>query len=243
MNLTIPQFQEFCTELTKKEVAAFENYLDVYCPKLGSTDGIPAAGYKNYLYRLYWFASRSGAKNIVELGARPGGSTMALLFALERNDGHLWSCDLATIDSDQMSKLGVNDSRRTTVSHCRADDYGKAWSLEGRGKVDMIYLDTSHEYPDTVAEINAWLPNLKEGGFFIFHDTDVYKSGVLKPIIEAIVKFDRLFEFHAFPDCHGHGVLQWYSPQNVPYSEPGTKVLNNDKNIISLTSMLLNEKK
>jgi len=36
--------------------------------------------------------------------------------------------------------------------------------------IDVIMLDTLHTYEQTKQEIEAWLPKLKSGGSFLFHD-------------------------------------------------------------------------
>ncbi len=227
MNNTIPQFDLFCPELSEEQHKHFYTYLEHFCPK-GD-----ASFYKNYLYRLYWLASRSKSKKMIELGARPGGSCMALLFAAELNDGHVWSIDIQGIPDTQMKDFGIDDSRRTTISGVRAADAGRTWS---GGKVDLIYLDTSHEYKDTCEEIEAWMPHLQEGGLFVFHDTEVYKASVLLPICNAIIKSPELFELHHFPDCHGHAVLQWFSGAQT---SGGCARPEQKDNVVSLTTLLL----
>lgn len=44
------------------------------------------------------------------------------------------------------------------------------------GSLDFVFIDASHEYPDVVDDINAWLPKVKVGGVLAGHD--VYRDGV-----------------------------------------------------------------
>lgn len=44
------------------------------------------------------------------------------------------------------------------------------------GSLPLVLLDTSHEYKDTVLEIEAWLPKIRLGGHFWFHDYDAVNS-------------------------------------------------------------------
>ena len=42
---------------------------------------------------------------------------------------------------------------------------------------DIVYIDASHIYPDVVADINAWWPKVKKGGYICGHDCEL----LLKP--------------------------------------------------------------
>ena len=202
MNNSISQFENFCPELTKDEIKSVTDYLEEYCPQ-------GEAGFmRNYMFRLYWLAKRSNSKKIVELGCTPGGSTIPLLWAAERNDGYLWSCDLANPPTKIPHYNSSDMSKRAIIGGIKASELGKVWF---HGEVDFIYLDTSHAYEDTIEEINAWLPHLKEGGLFVFHDTEIYKSEVFRAITHVITNSSSLFELHHWPDCYGHVALQRFN--------------------------------
>lgn len=227
MNRSIFQFKDVCPELTKKEIKSVNDYLNYYCIPGEQEHSM------NYFYRLYWLASRSKSKKIVELGCRPGASTMALMWAINRNDGFLYSCDLEDVPVTLPFSEGMDLTRRMRLSEHRATDLAAKWNS---GLVDLIYLDTGHGYQDTCDEITAWLPHLKEGGLFIFHDTEVYRASVFKAISEEIIRSNKLFEFHQFPDVMGHGVLQFYSGYQT-----NTRIMrpSEDDNVVSLTSLLM----
>jgi cephalosporin hydroxylase len=36
--------------------------------------------------------------------------------------------------------------------------------------VDLVFIDSSHEYDDTLAEFRAWQPAVRAGGHIAFHD-------------------------------------------------------------------------
>jgi hypothetical protein len=229
MSKSVSQFKDFCPEMTLEQHKSIDNYLDYFAPP-GE-----ANSYLNYFYRLYWLATRSNAKRVIELGCLPGGSGIALLYAMEKTDGQLWSCDIEPVDIKNMATNGVVNTSRRTMVCSKAHDYGKWWEAHNMGLVDLIYLDAGHGYEDTYSEIKAWLPNLKEGGLLVFHDVEACKT-VLQAITEIIIhppgpQFHH-FEYHHFPDCHGHGVLQFYSRSTVDGS-------SKNEDILSLTSLLL----
>ena len=199
MSLVSFDFRSACTDLTEEEHTQIKDNMERCCPK-GHADG-----YSNYAYRLYWLARAVSASKIVELGVASGASTLPLLLAAKRTRGSLWSCDVAGIDDFPFSVPGATWEKR---SGTRADDLGKTWSY---GPVDMVYLDTSHEYEVTKTEISIWWPHVREGGLFVFHDVESGRGTVFRAIADAMIgNAHRAIEYHHFPDCYGHGALQWF---------------------------------
>ena len=41
-------------------------------------------------------------------------------------------------------------------------------------EVDVFFLDTSHEYEHTLAELRAYMPRVAPGGVALFHDTNLF---------------------------------------------------------------------
>lgn len=53
--------------------------------------------------------------------------------------------------------------------------------------LDMVFIDSSHEYKSTKKEIKKWYPLLKDGGIFSGHDaTSQENAGVGKAVIELL---------------------------------------------------------
>lgn len=46
----------------------------------------------------------------------------------------------------------------------------KAYSLFQDAVMDLVYIDTTHTYSDTIKEITAWLPLVRKGGVIAGHD-------------------------------------------------------------------------
>lgn len=57
--------------------------------------------------------------------------------------------------------------------------------LKSIGKVDFIYIDASHDYVDVKADIEFYLPFIKEGGIIAGHDFHSKFAGVQKAVVEC----------------------------------------------------------
>jgi len=86
------------------------------------------------------------AKVIVEFGVRGGVSTWALLNGLPRN-GHLWSVDII----DCVVPRRVSQNRRWTF--IVGDDLDPTIQAQLPSHADLIFIDTSHTYEQTVKEL------------------------------------------------------------------------------------------
>ena len=50
--------------------------------------------------------------------------------------------------------------------------------------IDMVYIDGRHDYDSVIADIKAWLPKVKKGGYVTGHDIDLDGDSVLKAVTE-----------------------------------------------------------
>lgn len=123
---------------------------------------------------------------VVDLGVGGGTSALAVLVEARPGDVFVTSYD---IDEQNLHWAGVamrNEGREDDwAGHLRP-------SLDGvrdfaDGTLDLILLDTSHEYDDTVAELAAWLPKLRDGvGLMWCHDYVGDYVGCRRAIDEAV---------------------------------------------------------
>lgn len=104
------------------------------------------------------------ATAVLELGVRDGNSTAALLAAVDKTDGHLWSVDVNPIPE---IPAWVNSGRWTTVM---GDDLTLAYSPLLAGEFDIVFIDTLHWYHHTLAELRLYAPKAR---IVLLHDTEL----------------------------------------------------------------------
>jgi predicted O-methyltransferase YrrM len=114
---------------------------------------------------LFKRASLPGVR-IIELGVRAGNSTAAFLAAAEEQDGQLWSVDIAA-PAVPAWWLGLPFWHLTV-----ADDTSETAIAACPDGADVLFIDTSHGYDHTLAELRAYAPKVAPGGVILAHDTD-----------------------------------------------------------------------
>ncbi len=108
---------------------------------------------------------------IVELGMRRGAGTFALEKVARLTGAHLVSVDIAPAECafayDRWHFVQEDD-----VTFARRFD---AWCRDHGldPDIDVLFIDTSHRYEHTLAEIDGWFPFLSERCKVFFHDTNM----------------------------------------------------------------------
>jgi predicted O-methyltransferase YrrM len=158
----------------------------------------PSVG--RFLGQLAFF---KGAKTIVELGCFVGWASahMALAVKTAGRGGRLYCLDTMQEYLDvtlvNLRRHGLADFVTPILG--RSLDAAVLTSMPK--EIDIIFLDTSHAYPDTRDEILAYAPRLSPGGFLVLHDS-VSASGVRRSVGEVAEKFSVL----TFATEQGNGV-------------------------------------
>lgn len=141
-------------------------------------------------------AARPGAR-VLELGVRWGTSTACLLAAAEEVDGHVWSVDIA---QPAVPDWWAGTGRWTLTV---GDDLDPAVAAAQPAEVDVLFLDTSHVYEHTLAELAEYVPRVVPGGAVLCHDTELKRpdaapaDGPPFPVARALDEY-----------CAAHG-LAW----------------------------------
>lgn len=159
-----------------------------------------------HLPRLYEEACRPGVR-VIELGVRSGNSTAAFLRAIQEYGGELWSVDIG--------RLRVPDEWFAVDGWHQliGDDLELVDQLPD--DVDVLFIDTSHTYEQTLAELNAYWGKVKPGGVIICHDTELEHpdasppSDPPYPVSEAIRAWsdDKSVTIDWVSGCYGLAVI------------------------------------
>ena len=130
----------------------------------------------SHLPKIYLETLQFSPELIVELGVRSGESTVALNMAAQ----HL-KAKHVSVDIDDCSDV-ISDSNWTFIHEDDIDlsKRFRQWLSENnlKSSIDVLFVDTSHEYNHTLQELNAWFPLLSDRALVIFHDT--YSPNIVK---------------------------------------------------------------
>jgi cephalosporin hydroxylase len=85
-------------------------------------------------------------------------------------------------------KLDVSDSTTAALPSRARSYFG--------GPIAMIFIDSSHQYRQTLSELDLWYPSLKPGGLIILHDTADFsvqfdttgKGGIKSALVEWLTR-------------------------------------------------------
>jgi predicted O-methyltransferase YrrM len=107
---------------------------------------------------------------VVELGARSGFSTVALLAGVEATGGRLYSVD---IETPQWPEEMWSHPQLTFI---QGDDLSVRDQIPQ--EIDVLFIDTSHHYEQTLAELYLYGESAR---VILMHDTDLENPYMAPP--------------------------------------------------------------
>jgi predicted O-methyltransferase YrrM len=163
----------------------------------------------DHLPRLYDEANRRAVR-VLELGVRSGNSTAAFLAAAEANDGHVWSVDIAWAPLPEVWYL--SGCWTFTIG----DDLDDTIAAQQPTDVDVLFIDTSHHYWHTLAELELYVPRVTPGGVVLLHDTELDRPYDAPPddpefpVATAIREYAEAHDLEVewVTGCYGLGVIR-----------------------------------
>lgn len=151
-----------------------------------------------------WTASVTGAR-FVEVGVAFGRSAIYMADAIRASRKRI---AFDTIDSwrpehvpgdEKLRELaeafgGVREVFAWYARECRVREFLNIVQADSvaaasgyvSGSLDLVFLDSSHQYKETCAEIAAWLPKVRPGGVFAGHDFTPAWPGVVRAVGEML---------------------------------------------------------
>jgi len=102
---------------------------------------------------------------VVELGTAHGWTAISL--ALAHREREVITCDPVERPGPQryLQLVGRQVRRRVTLVHAPGDT-----GPRGAGPIDLLYVDSSHGRADTIRELEAWRPALRDGAWVVLDD-------------------------------------------------------------------------
>jgi hypothetical protein len=156
----------------------------------------------HYLPVLFGTVARYPAAQVVELVVRAGTSTVGLLAGAEVAGGHVWSVD---IDAGCAFRQFTPQPDPALWTFIGADSVSWEAVAGTPGKIDVLFIDSSHEYRETCNELDLYLPKVVPGGTVLLHDTSSLKCHVREALEETLP--DLGLTWHEYGGACGLGVI------------------------------------
>ena len=147
---------------------------------------------------------------VIELGVHVGNTTSALLSGVELSDGELWSCDI----DDVTKKVPTTFTQSPRWRFFHGDDVGEQILSQLPKQCDVLFIDTSHTYEHTLAELEAYIPRVKSDGVALLHDTH-YAGWALPELPAPTGAVGQALSKY----CQDHG-LTWEDRYIIPEDSP-----------------------
>lgn len=124
----------------------------------------------SHIPALFTYAALLNPKLIVEAGVRGGQSTKPFYKAMDFCNATMIGLDIES--SYAAAYNALTNSLFVHMNDLDFADYYKKSSYHNT-PIDLIFIDTSHEYEHTLAEIKMFVPLLNDNGILAFHDSNV----------------------------------------------------------------------
>lgn len=125
----------------------------------------------SHLPALFCHAVLQDPHTIIEAGVRGGESTKPLYKAAQLCDAQLIGIDNEPSWA-QTTYNNMNNAICLEMNDLDFEMYYQSGPLKDK-KIDVIFIDTSHEYKHTLGEITVFVPFLSDNGALMFHDSNV----------------------------------------------------------------------
>lgn len=154
---------------------------------------------------LYTVVSKYKNTTFVDLGVRTGVSSEIMLLDSQTNNNKVFGVD---VNFNWLNPY-VNYHPNYTKILGDSSTVGKYWDK----KISGLFVDTFHIKEQVLSELYFWYPNIEEGGFIAFHDTN-WPDGKYDEYGD--IKWDRVEE----------GVKSFFNVDSLSYEDEFIKMNN-----------------
>jgi len=132
-----------------------------------------------HLATLYMLTIELDLKTVLELGTAEGKSTVALLQAVQKIGGKVYSIDINPCleAREAIRKYGLLDH----WIFIQENDLQMEW----KKNIDHLFIDTTHKFQQTINELKKYEPYVRDGGIITMHDIISFPE-VMKAIHEYL---------------------------------------------------------
>lgn len=109
----------------------------------------------------------------IEVGVRGGESTKAFKYAIQHTNARLIGIDINPEYVSTYANLNIPHSEFHLMDDVTLPNWWQTSPYKDT-YADIIFIDTSHYYEHTCAEIKAFTPLLANDGMLMFHDTTLW---------------------------------------------------------------------
>ncbi|MGK7940286.1 MAG: class I SAM-dependent methyltransferase [Crocosphaera sp.] len=139
---------------------------------------------------LKWLYDNANNQS-VEIGSYKGRSTTAIGLKLKQSQGNL-TCVDCWHNEDIYNDFKNNIKQAEIPLSMLKMRSVEAASHIPDNSLDFVFIDSSHEYQDTIEEILLWLPKLKSDGLLCGHDYgNPYFPGLKEAVEELCFGFEN----------------------------------------------------
>jgi SAM-dependent methyltransferase len=164
--------------LTEEEWKLLEDWYDETDARFQNTGecNVPA------MSLLQGLIMGSGIGRVVQLGHFVGYSTLLLGFMMRRIGKHrsVFSIDISPEASEftmgWIARAGLTEQVEILVSDSADSNAPKLARQYLGGLPEVVFIDSSHGYAHTLAELDLWYPELKAGGLLLLHDVSDFAA-------------------------------------------------------------------
>ncbi len=131
---------------------------------------------------LHGLITGNGLHRLVQLGTFSGYSTLLLGFFLRQMRAPRGLCTfeigepLCVYTRQWIARAGLDSSIHVEFRDS-LDPASPAIAREFlEGAPQLVFIDSSHEYASTLAELELWYPEIAPGGFIVLHDSSEFAA-------------------------------------------------------------------
>ena len=143
---------------------------------------------------------------IVEVGVADGKSAIYLAEALANMNKRFHLTMIDNLDYGNVEQLTeiLRNIQRSGLSEFITFlpfDSLKASCKFNDGSLNFVFLDSSHKYEETKAEIRLWYRKLLDGFLLAGHDIFSQENPGVKMAVDEVIPFQELKTFHTDKNC------------------------------------------